>query len=382
MGIFDFFKSKKDEPKKEKIKFEDIEHWLNDRTKRNLEKEQKIVKEITSLISETTKILEEQNVLLNKVDVKDRKEVEKLKGVVMENLSVYSHQLSKLISNLQNLKGDTLQEFLGDLNKTFIEFKQKSSTSFEKATILVGKELGDIKETLGEFTRGLNKVLDEEKEALELARNLISVKNKLNELRKFEDSKKNIFLEMKNIEESINNLETNSDLAKKELESIKLSVKYVSREQEKESAKLKKIELEKEIIGLRNLVDFKHLSRTFHEDPKKMALIHDYETDFNRLFEKGDEQMIIPLIEGSKKAQVLGKIEEIRETKLKIQEILGRKDLLEDSARNIMNLNASIKGSESDKLKLKKKMDKSEEDIATMQNEIKSALSTLNVEVE
>src|SRR3989344_3873960 len=132
MGIFDFFKSKKEEPKKTKIQFENISKWLDEKTQFNKKKEEQILKTIDSVISETILRLEEQNLALGNIDLKDRKEQEKLKGIVIENLSVYSHQLNRLIDNLRNLKKDSLEAMLEHLNKVVLEFRQRSATPFEK----------------------------------------------------------------------------------------------------------------------------------------------------------------------------------------------------------------------------------------------------------
>ena len=175
MGIFDFLKSKKEEPKKVKLRFNKLEGWLYEKIKMNKEKEHRILISINSIISETILTLNEQRFMLDKIDLKDRKEEERLKRIVVENISFYSSHLDKLIFNLKNLKKESLEEMLEHLNKIFLDFKQKSNTSFEKSTILVGKELGDIKETITKFSNELNDVLTEDKETLEFFKNLADI---------------------------------------------------------------------------------------------------------------------------------------------------------------------------------------------------------------
>jgi hypothetical protein len=382
MGIFDFFKSKKEEPKKSKIKFDELEGWIENKTQVNKEKEQKIIKTLNSVISETASVLSEQNSLLQNIDLKDRKEQEKLKGIVIENLAIYSHHVSRLIENLRNLKKESLEEMLSHLNKIVLEFKQRSSIHFEKATILVGKELGDIKETLSKFSNELNDILKEDKETLDSLKTIILVKNKLNEIKKFEEVNKSIIFEVKKIDDQLKKLQGDIEMSKKNMEKIKSGVKYEMHQKEKENAKIMKNELEKEISDLRNLIDFKKLSGIYHSDSKKMQVIKEYEMDFNRTFEKNDERIFLNLIDDSKKFSIIKKIQEIQETKLQIQEILGRKDLLETDALEIMKINTSIRTFESDKLKIQKKSEEFEKDIAKVKEEIKNILLPIGVEIE
>lgn len=382
MGIFDFLKSKKKEPEKNKINFSELETWLDDKTKANKQKEQKILKNINEIIAETASILKEKNLTLEKIDLKDRKEQEKLKGIVLENLNIYSHHLDKLIENLRNLKKESLQEMIEHLNKIVFEFKQRSNTHFEKSTILVGKELGVIKETLGHFSNRLNNILEEEKETMESLRALGFIKKEFNEFKKIETFKNSIDSEIVKIDNQLKNLESESDLIKKNIGAIKSGIKYELNQKEKENATVKKGEIEKEIYGLKNTIDFKNLARFFHSDPKKMIIINDYEKDFNRIFEKNDEKSILNLIDDSKKAVILEKIKSIQEQKLRIQEVFGRKDLLEDDALEILKINSSIKNFESDKLKLKKKLEEYEKDILNIKEEIKKEVLGLNGEIE
>ena len=112
-----------------------------------------------------------------------------------------------------------------------------------------------------------------------------------------------------------------------------------------------------------------------------MEIIHEYEQNFNRIFDE-KESMLINFLEDSKKSLVLSKIEEIREAKAKIQEILNKKDLLEDKALELVKINTSIKNLSSDKLKIKNRQEQQQKDILKIKDEIRNLLLTFDAELE
>tara|TARA_Y100000310_G_scaffold209284_1_gene209896 strand:+ start:232 stop:630 length:399 start_codon:yes stop_codon:yes gene_type:complete len=125
--IFNFFKKKKQE----------IEN--NQRQPLNQVKEF-----LTELLNE----LDDKIIVLKNFDLDEKKAPERAKLIVKENFDKFIYYLDGLILDLKEIESDSLEILIYKINSTFSEFDKKSLMSFQKSTFLIGKELGDISETI------------------------------------------------------------------------------------------------------------------------------------------------------------------------------------------------------------------------------------------
>lgn len=385
MGIFDFFKQKKkneeQDIEKQRVKLEELDSWLEGLKKQNKASEERVLSSIKENITEKTKELEEKRKLLDTIDLKNKKEQEKLKIIVLENLSNYSYYVSKLIENLTALKTEDLEETIENINKIYSDFKQKSSSSFEKSTILVGKEIGDIKEAITVLFRELNRVLDENLSIIKKSKLINSLKRKSGEIKELNDLIEEISAEIKSNESKIKDSEAKLESIKNNAEVIKNSKEYKEQQKEKEQAELKKQELEKDIQKLKNLINFKALAKTFHTDSKKMALIKSYEENFGLIFEDDKRKELMLLLDREKQEDAENRVKDIIKQKKEINDIINKKDKIADISGDIELINSSIKEQNSEKQKNKKRIEKLEEDLKVIREQILEELASMNAEL-
>lgn len=395
MGIFDFFRKKLVEAESQKenelepdekqpLNFEEIENWFIDKKRRIEKKEQEIIKEIETLISQLILELNEENKEIEKVDLKERKVEERVKIIVLENLSNYSGYINALIESLTKLKKENLQEIIKDINKNFIDFKQKSNLSFEKATFLVGKELEKPKESIRNFFERLNNLAEENKEIFENSKGIQTIGQKIQEIKIFENSKKGIMDEIKHIQKKVLREETEEKILEEDIKKIKNSDEYAEWEKSRQEANLRKKEIEKEIFELKNMVDWKTLLNILHTNEKKMAAIKEYEHHFSQILHEGREKEFLEILDETnfKIEGFSHKINEIKKRTKEINDILNRKDKLEGLASQIMGIRADIKSFNAEKEKVLKRIQKIDENIDYIKKIICEEAGKLGISIQ
>src|SRR3989344_589851 len=108
--------------KPEQVRIELLGDKVNDKIKHNYSKNNELKKEITENIASFKNEMKASIEILEKVSLSGRKEHEKIKQVVLENLSLYVAQVKRLISQLENLEPLELSESLIKLNTILNEF--------------------------------------------------------------------------------------------------------------------------------------------------------------------------------------------------------------------------------------------------------------------
>jgi hypothetical protein len=382
MGIFDFLKKAKKEFEKQKVSFSELGEWISKEEEKNKENEKIALKKLFIILNEVVLELGDKNNFLKDVNLNERKENEKLKLIVIENLSNYSHYISRLVENIKKIEAEKpsgFSEVVKILNSAILDFKQKSAQSFEKATILVGKELSSIKEILTGFYKQLDEFFLENKElvtSLEVTR---QVKGRISEIKSIEKEKISVLDELKQIETKSKTFSEELEITKNKIQEIKSSNDYLELEKEKDKLNLMKTELNREILQLRNIINFKSLTKLFHSNPKKMEILNEYDKDFNQILEKDGTTKFLELIDDSKKSSVLIKIGEINDRRRKINELFSRKDPLETFSLKLLNLATELKNLESWKIKASKRFNDINEKLINLKNSIKEEILVLNV---
>jgi len=397
MSIFDFLRIKIEELKSEKqeiiekepeIKLEliseELEEWLVNKKEDNLRKGDNIIKEIMVLVSELINELKEENNELGTVDLKNRKEEQRIKNIVLENLANYSSYVNKLVENLEGLEKGNLQKLVNDINKTFLEFKQKSNPSFEKATFLVGRQLERVKESIRNFFDRIKYIEEQNKDIFQNSNIISIIEKRIEEEKGFDYSKMEIFKEEKEIEKRILRKETEEKILEDNIKKIKNSEEYTKWEKRRQESSLKKKEIEKEIFEVKNMINWKNLSKIFHTNEKKMALVKDYECHFSQILEKDEEEEIIELLKEAniETGNISEKITDIRKKMEEVHKIINSKDKLSEHASEIMIIRTDIKNLLSEKEKILKRLQKIDENIVEIKSNIDEELKKLGISIK
>jgi hypothetical protein len=386
MGLFDFFKRKKEPILFENVKFENLEDFIEKRKKEIIDKEIHLLNLIKSNIIRLADNLEENIKILKKIDLKDKKADERAKLIVNENLNQFINYLQKLIFNLKNLDKKEFAGFIAGLNETMYDFEKKSLMSYEKATFLIGKELGSVKEIIGNFFKNFNKILNENQDFLKNSNAIMIIGKKFNETRILDKTLNEIDNSLKETDKKVHELEKENKDIKKDIESIKNSKSYNAEINQKKEIGEKKEQIEKETLRLRENFNFKSLSKIYHSDGKKMNLIKSYRDNFKSSFEIDMGESIISLLkEAEINADLINKkINGLLKEKEELNNLL--KNRQEAEINKIDNFESKIKKNqlemenlESEKLKELKRIEKTKEKKDDIMNQLKQELTRINI---
>ncbi|MEM0465706.1 MAG: hypothetical protein QXW97_03335 [Candidatus Pacearchaeota archaeon] len=388
MGFFDFLKRKKQEIKLERVKIENIDEFLKLRIEKIKNQEHEIFLLVNTKLLYLINDLKEQIKVLETINLEDKKVEARTKFIVKENFNHYVNHIKKLIENLQNIKTENVYLLIELVDKIFLDFDKKSKLNYEKATFLIGKELGETKDKINNFFSEVKSILSKNKNILEENKIYISIKNKLNELKELDKSKDEINSNIKENNEKIKRLQIEIDIKESRINDIKKSFEYLK---EQESIKRKEDDykiIEKMIYDLKQLIDFKKLANIFHYDSKKMDIINKYKVSFKNNFEKDNGIEILNLLSEANmtSSHISKKITEIKE---KIKELEKKYRNLElKQLQIITELNKDVKELNFKKedlilvnAKENKKLEKLNESEKLITDDIKKELLKLNVEL-
>lgn len=305
MRIFDFFiklikNKKREEPKNKSIIFSELGIWIENQTKENETKEE----EIFSLIKEKTNIFSKEiKVKINAAKIFDlnlKKTEDKIKGIVEDGRKKYFESVKNLLDSLNNLKKDRLEKIIFYIDKAFLDFNKKSHLSYERATILIGKEMSEIKENLKDFSKDLIKFFNENQGILYLSKRTSFIKLKLEQFDKTKKEFEEINLGVIYLDKEIINKEKEKNGILNETEKIKKSPEYLEMQKREEKIKIIKDELEKEIFSLRQIIDFKALGNFYHIFYEEMNTVNVHKENFQINFQKDNGKSILRLLDGAK----------------------------------------------------------------------------------
>ncbi len=323
MGIFDFFKKIVKEKNvenivKEKLAFSRIEDWIKNKIKENNLKEKEILIIIKEEIRKLAKELEEKIVILESVDVEAKKEKEDIKGIVNNSRKDYIKSVENFLENLDNLEMEELKESIKKINKIFLDFNKSSYKNYERATILIGKEMGDIKKSLKVFSKELIKTFDESKKVIDSFKRIFLAKSKLDMIPLVNKTLEKISGTILSLNEKIKHEEEENKKLLEEIEKIKKSVNYLEHLKNQKKIESLKEELKNDIFRLKQLLDFKALANFFHINQGQMNILKDHKEYFQTNFQKDNGKMIIDLLDEAKlnNNTILEKVNLIR-TKIK-----------------------------------------------------------------
>jgi len=390
MGIFDFFrelvkKKKVEEIVIEKLAFSDIENRIENKTKENELKEKEILAIIREKIRKFTSELREKIVVLESFDVEAKKEKDNIKGIVNNSRRDYIIAVENFLENLNNLEMNKFEESTKKINKIFLDFNKSSYKNYERATILIGKEMASIKEGLKVFSKELIKTFDKSKEVLDSFKRTSLIKSKLEMILSIDGILERISETILSLNEKIKSKEEENKKLLEEVEKIKKSSDYLESLITQKKIESLKQELKNDIFRLKQLIDFKALANFFHINQEQMNILKNHKEDFYTNFQKDNGKMIIDFLDEAKlnNNTILEKVNLIR---TKIEEISNyEREIKEDETKRlypkIKEVIMEIGNLKIEKVKEEKRDEKLKENKKELVDLLKQELDKMNLEL-
>lgn len=317
MSWLDIFRKKKEEKEKEKINFNEIETKLTEEIKDIELKIYNIKEEINKDIGKLIPELKDRIEIIKTANIDKRKEEERIKLIVRENLKLYVDYLDKLIIDLKNTENLEPEPYIRRISQIFNNFNKNSKMAFEKATILIGRELGEAKDKITGFLRNFHNFLEENKEIFENNKKLRELRTNLEKFRQDKKNKSEIGLSIKNLKDNYEALEKSRKDIEMKIQELKSCLEYKKLLEEKEKIEKEKHELEKKISEIKDKADLKFLAKFFHNDRKKSEIIKKYSENFSQALKEDENIEIIKLVNEAKNLD----ISELKEIKKRLDEL-------------------------------------------------------------
>ncbi len=389
MGIFDLLRKLVKEKKFEeivieKLAFSDVEDWIKNKTNKNELKEKEIIDSVKKKIIPFNEQLKEKKSVLENFDIESKKEEDRLKSVVNESRKKYIESLEIFMGNLDNIEKEKLEEFISYVNRVFLDFDKRSHMNYEKTTILIGKEMGDIRDSLKTFSKELMKIFDENKNIVNLSKSLAFIKLKLNQINQIDKVLGEIKEGIASLGKKTIDKEEEEENNKERIEEIKKSPSYLDYLNRQEKIKFLEEEIKKDIQNLRQLIDLKALANFYHIFENEMNIIKEYKENFEESFRKDNGLRILNLLENSKldNNKILEKAEHIRTRKEELKE--NKQKIIGNETQNLnsekIRINKEIEELNTEKVKEEKRHEKLKISKEEAIDILKQEVSKLNVE--
>lgn len=394
MGLKDFLRkliqsTKAEEPEGEKVSISNLGTWTENKINDLKTKEKDVVTFIQKKIEFLADELKEKINAAEIFNINLKKEEDRIKSVVEEGRKKYLESVEYLVENLNNLKKERLEKTIADIDRIFSDFNKKSRMSYERATILIGKEIAEIKESLKAFSKSLIKVFDESKGLVESSKTIFFIKLNLNQFEKIEQELQKINKEIIFLNNEITGKEKENREILAKIDTLKRSPEYLEKQEKQEKIKILKNELENDIFDLRQIIDFKALGDFYHIFEDKIQIVKAHRNDFQANFQKDCGKTILDLLETAKLndksiSSKLSQIHKKKEEILKLEaELENEKN--EDKTNKLYLASTKIILEISD-LKNKKsweekRHEKLKEDKEKIRDELKESLEKFGVEL-
>lgn len=348
MGLFDFFKGKKQEQKVIiDVRLEDLDNVINEKKEELSGKEKELLLVIKKNKDSLINDLQEKIIILENIDLNHKKVEERIRLIVKENLFYFISNLKKLIGNVKDLETEDLNKFVEELNKKFFDFEKKSLINYEKATFLIGKELGSVKDCISVFFRNLNNIINENKEIFENLKIINNIEGKLKELKESNERKNQAEKNIQDIENKISELTKENESFERVVNKIKKSEDYKEEIDSEIMLNEKNQQYEKELLKFREMIDFKSLANVFHSNEKTMDKLKCYKNSFKETFESNNQTIIDLLKEaGIENNQLLEKKDRLNKEKENLLNL--RKNKKETEIKHVLNIQFDIKNNKSE----------------------------------
>jgi len=393
MGFFSFLKkifegpTEQAEAVHEKIDFSEIEKVVNEKSKGLEIKEAEVVSIIKNRVANFIEELKEKIKIAESVEIESKEKNDKIKSAVYEGRKKYLEFLERFMENIGDMEEtNSLKKVMEKIDLAFTRLNESSGKSYERATILIGKEMGGIKESLKNLSNEILSIFNENKSILSASESLSMIKLKLNEDKEMKEKIKEIDSEIINLNNKIiqKGRETKEILIR--IEDLKNSPKYMENLEKEKLIQAKEKEVEKSISDLKQLINFKALSNFFHIFDDKMMIVKLYRDNFSGEFKKDNGNNILNLLNESKlnTEQISNLVKLILDKEGEIKDIKStiKKDEIQPVALELEKTNEEAQGFVNElgwAEKNKEKIEITREEIFKL---IKAKLASINVDLK
>jgi len=352
-----------DEPQiSRELKLEEIQNWVSDEERYIENKEKEIFGEIKQNINSFSEEINEKLGILKSLDVGSKKAEDRIKILVSENKDNYCSVVFEFLESVAKLELRSLGSLIESSHKMFENFERKSHQNYEKTTILIGKEISDIKEKIRSLSKYLSQTFKSGEWIIKSRIDVDLIKSKLREIQETDKLAQKIDEDVKVLSNKIIDIEDKIDNTNEEIEKIKLTSDYI--ENQKARNKILQInnEIADEVSLLRAMIDFRALSNFYHISEKEMKIVKEYKEDFFHSFDETNGAEILRLLNESKlnTDEIRNKHGFILELKKKTEDLQSslKKDMTEFLRTNIYELNSESEGLDREKQKKAETYDK------------------------
>jgi hypothetical protein len=376
MGIFSFFKKKQEVRQKtiDEMSLEEISFKINNIKEQNhitsIEINKRIIQNIELLISE----LKNHIAILKSIDLEEKREIERIKLFVKENLFFYVSRLEKLVKELEKIVYESSSENLSyKIQNIFNEFIESSYKHYDKATVLVGKELGDVKTSIKKFFDIINPLMVKQEKIILKLKDMADLQSMVEELNNLKTIQNNLSLSVEGFRTSKENVEKEKQDLEIKNDEFKQSSEFQEISRKREKLKEEVSELNQKITKLKEKMDLRTLAKKYHEDKTNSKIIQGYRDSFVSSLNEDKDSEIIKLVLSSvgldlsdELNTVKHKIAELKEKNKQINEPIGGKSFeerIKETEFRIADLNKNIEEEE-------KKIEKFSERQSSLNSEI------------
>jgi DNA repair exonuclease SbcCD ATPase subunit len=242
--------------------------------------------------------------ILRNVDLSKRKEYERIKITVQDNLHLYVDYLKKLLNDLKKIDEKELAGYFNRIFSCLNEFNRNSRVSYEKATYLIGREMASARSLVKQFGQDISTLAEQNKPFFEETKQAEKLSNLNNELEESKKLEKDIRQDISYLDKKIESLGNEAKSLGNEVIDIKNSSDYRKEAEEKQEHLKEQGDLDLHLQTIKQKIDFKALARVFHHDKKKAQLIKEYSHNFKEALKEDETLKIIEMTNDSQNLDV------------------------------------------------------------------------------
>ena len=342
MGIIEKIKSWfKEEPQKkheENLSISDLENWIKkslENIEENLkDKSENVYKNLLLLLEE----LEEKIKILEKVNINEKKEHERVKQITELGRKDYILELNKLIHGLKEKRA------IPYINQEIEKFTQYSAKGRYKATYLIGKEIEEIISAISRIRFLENDFLKNNLELIQKYNSLKIIHTRNIERKSTYKIKNDIQTQIDKIEHTIQDKEKKIDYIVKKIQEVKESSKAkekkeLTNQKELTEESIKSLELDfKSLIDRRILEKYSYIE---HDKEYKKILQSYIENPIEALIK--DENIMIAELMKRIKEKIENNEIKVKDFQKAIEKIKDEKEIFLDYKNKIIRLYKNIK---------------------------------------
>lgn len=342
MSFFGLFQKKKEEVKKiKKVDLTEISKLAESEWNQYQVQTKEIKQQVREIENSLVGEIENHIQTLKSINVDERKEHERIKQIVKENIFYYIAHLERVIRELEKEDIEDSEKYIASIQSIMNTFQKNSLKSYEKATILIGKELEDVQISIRTASQKIGEIVQKNQPLFEKGYSIERLKEIVKELEILTQMKKNSEESIKSLEKKERDSSMEKMILEKKLKEYKESSEYAQMVEKEKEIEAKKEELTKDIFKIKEKINLKTLAKYYYGNIKKSALIRAYQDDFIKALESDASLEIVVL---TKEATTKDIEEEI--TRIKTDLPVLKKSLERESEKQLLIFENKIRASE------------------------------------